>query len=254
MQLIDTNPETHTELVENFIKWCVCTYTSLKRNEKFSSALIWSGELCLETPACAWMAVLVLQSSRFPVEQIWGTDCISALRAGQVKLVNFRHLLTGRESAPRPHQNVRVNKSNQTRRTRGHFVRLHDKLFWVWDYSKEGKLNLFAEMLIEQLFLEFANRDTECKPKFVVQTRSSADKGRWWFYSILGLSKKRGRTRISGPRGLRAGWAGGAPATFVVLNPRTPSTWIPPPRMPAPVRPAEGAPSPEGGGTALRRK
>ena len=155
---------------------------------------------------------------------------------------------------PRPHQNVRVNKSNQTRRTRGHFVRLHDKLFWVWDYSKEGKLNLFAEVLIEQLFLEFANRDTERKPKFVVQTRSSADKGRWWVYSILGLSKKRGRTRISGPRGLRAGWAGGAPATFVILNPGTPSTWIPPPRMLAPVRPAEGAPSPEGGGTALRRK
>ena len=34
-------------------------------------------------------------------------------------------------------------------------------------------------MLIEQLFLEFANRDTECQPTFVVQTRSSADRGRW---------------------------------------------------------------------------
>ena len=34
-------------------------------------------------------------------------------------------------------------------------------------------------MLIEQLFLEFANHDTECQPKFIVQTGSSADKGRW---------------------------------------------------------------------------
>ena len=44
-----------------------------------------------------------------------------------------------------------------------------------------------AEMLIEQLFLEFANHDTECQPKFVFQTRSSADRGRWWvlFYFRL---------------------------------------------------------------------
>ena len=34
-------------------------------------------------------------------------------------------------------------------------------------------------MFIEQLFLEFANHDTECQPKFIVQTGSSADKGRW---------------------------------------------------------------------------
>ena len=34
-------------------------------------------------------------------------------------------------------------------------------------------------MLIEQPLLEFATRDTECKPRFAVQTRSSADKGRW---------------------------------------------------------------------------
>ena len=40
-------------------------------------------------------------------------------------------------------------------------------------------MNHFAEMLIEQLFLELVNRDTECQPKFVVQTRSSADRGRW---------------------------------------------------------------------------
>jgi len=34
-------------------------------------------------------------------------------------------------------------------------------------------------MFIEQLFLEFANHDTECQPKFIVQTGPSADKGRW---------------------------------------------------------------------------
>ena len=34
-------------------------------------------------------------------------------------------------------------------------------------------------MLIEQLFLEFAYHDTECQPKFIVQTGSSVDKGRW---------------------------------------------------------------------------
>ena len=34
-------------------------------------------------------------------------------------------------------------------------------------------------MFIEQLFLEFANHDTECQPKFIVQIGSSADKGRW---------------------------------------------------------------------------
>ena len=45
-------------------------------------------------------------------------------------------------------------------------------------------------MLIEQLFLEFANRDTECQPKFVVQTCSSADRGRWQVLFYFRLIKE----------------------------------------------------------------
>ena len=45
-------------------------------------------------------------------------------------------------------------------------------------------------MLIEQLFLKFAYRDTECQAKFVVQTCSSADKGRWWVLFYFRLIKE----------------------------------------------------------------
>ena len=47
-------------------------------------------------------------------------------------------------------------------------------------------MNLLLEMLIEQLFLEFANRDTECKPKFVVRHVPLLTKAGDGFYSILG--------------------------------------------------------------------
>ena len=172
------NPETCTKLVENLIKWCVVTHTTLKK-EKSPQHFIWSGAFCLETPACSWIAVLVIESSRVPVAKTWGMTCTSALRAGKVKVVNFRYLLTGRESPPRPRQNVSVNKSNQTWMTRGQAVRLSAKLFQVWEYSKEGTSILLAEMGNEQMLEEFAHRDTECQPNFVVQIRSYADRGSW---------------------------------------------------------------------------
>jgi len=75
MHHIDMNPETQTKLVENFIKWCVCIYTTFKKKKKRSTQhFIWSGDLYLETAACLWIAVLIIQSSWFPVENTWGTD------------------------------------------------------------------------------------------------------------------------------------------------------------------------------------
>ena len=47
-------------------------------------------------------------------------------------------------------------------------------------------MNLLAEMLIEQLFVEFANCDTECQPKFVVRHVPLLTKAGDGFYSILG--------------------------------------------------------------------
>ena len=65
-------------------------------------------------------------------------------------------------------------------------------------------------MLIEQLFVEFANHDTECQPNLLSRQVPLLTRAGDGFYSILGWWRKRRRTRSSGPRTLRAGRAGGA--------------------------------------------
>ena len=89
MQHIDMNPETHTKLVENFIKRCVCMYTTLKKKKKINSALHLVWRLVFRN--CSLFVNCCFDYTEFLIpsgKDLRHLTCISALRAGEVRVVN----------------------------------------------------------------------------------------------------------------------------------------------------------------------
>ena len=118
---------------------------------------------------------------------------------------------------------------------------------------KREKVKLFAEMLLEQLFLEFANCDTEFQPKFLVQTCSSANRGRLqvlFYFRLIKEEKENTEQQAEKTESMEGRRSLGNLRRFKSVSSlnRHPASL-----HAAPAHPAVGAPSPEGG-TAWRRR
>ena len=184
---------------------------NLKKKKKSTQHFIWSGDLCLETAACLWIAVLIIQSSWFPVEKTWGTDVHVCPESRGGKGCKLEVSLHRKENCHQGPFRMLESRSEIKREWSG--ASLEDSMLSYSKFEniqKRKRRTFWLRCSLSNCFWNLLIMTQNASPNLLSRQVPLLTKAGDAFYSILGWSKKRRRTRSSGPRRLRAGRAGGA--------------------------------------------